>query len=497
MYMNSLTTRQREFFRSVAQAAFANPFSVDRAAADRLIADTSAAASDAERVQQMVAVVSAQVAELERGQKADIRLYGAQDREILLTALLFEAFHRFIPALDRLIEDQLRAGSEPVPARFARELLGLLAQRGYSSQGSLHFLAVFFQLRRAYYFIARGLAGHAPCLRAFRERLWQNVFTRDIRWYERYLSDRMEDFSTLLLGETGTGKGAAAAAIGRSGYIPFDERRGAFAESFTRNFIALNLSQYPEALIESELFGHRKGAFTGAIDHHEGVFARCSPHGAIFLDEIGDVPVPLQIKLLQVLQDRTFTPVGSHEAQRFSGRVIAATNRPLDQLRRDGRFRDDFYYRLCSDVIEAPTLRRRVQEDPAELTILLRQIVTRVTGDDAPELADDVRQRIEACVGPRYHWPGNVRELEQAARRVLLTGRYDPADGAAAGTGAHPVAAALEAGQLDAEGLLAAYCRHLHERHGTYEEVARRTRLDRRTVKKYILRAAAAPAAGA
>ena len=495
MYMNTLTSKQRDFFRSVGAAAFANPFSIDRAEADRSIADVPESASDAQRIQRTVAAVASQVAELERAQKADIRLYGAEDRELLLTALLFEAFHRFIPALDRLIEDQLRAGPEPVPARFARDLLGLLAQRGYSSQGSLHFLAVFFQLRRAFYFIARGLTGGAPCLRAFRERLWQNVFTRDIRWYERYLSDRMEDFSTLLLGETGTGKGAAAAAIGRSGYIPFDERRGTFVESFTRNFIAINLSQYPEALIESELFGHRKGAFTGAIDQHEGVFARCSPHGAIFLDEIGDVPVPLQIKLLQVLQERTFTAVGSHDAVRFSGRVIAATNRPLDQLRREGRFRDDFYYRLCSDVIEAPTLRQRLREAPGELSALLQQIVARVTGDDAPELAEDVRRRLEASVGAGYDWPGNVRELEQAARRVLLTGRYErsaPSDSSAVGE----LAIALEAGTLDAESLLAAYCRHLHDRLGTYEEVARRTRLDRRTVKKYILRAPAR-AAGA
>jgi transcriptional regulator with PAS, ATPase and Fis domain len=325
-------------------------------------------------------------------------------------------------------------------------------------------------------------------MREFRRHLWQNVFTQEVRLYERYLWDRMEDFSTLLLGETGTGKGTAAAAIGRSGYTPFDERQGRFAESFMRGFIALNLSQFPETLIESELFGHRKGAFTGAVEAHEGVLARCSPYGAIFLDEIGDVSAPVQIKLLQVLQERTFCPVGSHEPARFRGRVIAATNRRLEALRSSNLFRDDFFYRLCSDVIEVPPLRQRLREEPQELRHLLEHVLASMIGEPARALVPRIEQAFQRALAADYPWPGNVRELEQAVRRILLTGEYA---GSAPPKSAGPrerLIAGIEAGTLDAETLLAGYCQVLYEREGTYESVARHTNLDRRTVKSYLLK---------
>ena len=112
--------------------------------------------------------------------------------------------------------------------------------------------------------------------------------------------------------------------------------------------MSINLSQFPETLIESELFGHKKGAFTGAVKNHTGVFGRCSPYGAILLDEIGETSTQLQIKLLEVLQNRVFSPVGSHEKSRFEGRVIAATNRAFEEIQEKKIFRDDFYYSLWS-----------------------------------------------------------------------------------------------------------------------------------------------------
>lgn len=482
--MTGLTSKQRAFFKDVARAAFANPFSHAREQVDHTLAG---ATIEAGRVDRMMQAVAREVSELEQSGLADIRRFDGEAREFMQTALLFDVFHRHIDAIDRHIEDQLRAGDEPAPAPFAGAVQQDLAKRGFSSEARLHFLAIFFQLRRAFYFIAHGLTGTSASMRILRERLWQNVFTRDIRLYDEYLSDRMEDFSTLLLGETGTGKGAAAAAIGRSGFIPFDPRSGRFKESFTRAFISLNLSQFPETLIESELFGHRKGAFTGAMDHYQGVFARCSPHGAIFLDEIGDVSIPIQIKLLQVLQERRFTPVGSHEAQRFSGRVIAATNRQLDALRNAGKFRDDFYYRLCSDVIEVPPLRTRLQDDPNELMVLLQRIIPRITGADTDELVRDIAVRLNKSPGRAYAWPGNVRELEQATRQIILTGAYTPTHASgAAGKTPETIATGWQDGSLTAAQLLSAYCADLYNRFGTYEEVARRTGLNRVTVKKYI-----------
>ena len=476
----------REFFAVVSQTAFCNPFSEERVELDARIVGHPADVFSEAHLDEMTQIICGRVQKLEAGGLADVRKYSGAERELMQTVFLFELFHVFCREMDQLTREQVKLGAEPATVKFAGDLLGRMHRRGIGAAESARFFAIFYQLRRAFHFIVRGLVGASPCMRELRRHLWQNVFTQEVRLYERYLWDRMEDFSTLLLGETGTGKGTAAAAIGRSGYIPFDEQKGRFAESFMRGFIALNLSQFPETLIESELFGHRKGAFTGAVEAHQGVLARCSPYGAIFLDEIGEVPAPVQIKLLQVLQERTFCPVGSHEAARFRGRVIAATNRRLETLRANNLFRDDFFYRLCSDVIEVPPLRQRLHEKPEELRQLLEHVLAGMIGEPAKDLIARVEAAIQRAVGADYAWPGNVRELEQAARRILLTGDYTGSTRPKSATLKEQLVAGIEAGTLDADALLAGYCRVLYETEGTYEAVARRTRLDRRTVKRYL-----------
>jgi transcriptional regulator with PAS, ATPase and Fis domain len=188
-----------------------------------------------------------------------------------------------------------------------------------------------------------------------------------------------------------------------------------------------------------------------------------------------------------VLQDRVFCAVGSHQKKRFRGRVIAATNRPVDDIRARGTFRDDFFYRLCSDVIRVPPLRVRIREEPKELDDLVAHTIMRLVGQPDPTLVKMVLETISENLGRAYPWPGNVRELEQCVRSVLIKRKYEGSF-----RQDHPdldseLKTGLSEGSLDAQSLIQGYCRLLHQRHGTYEAVARITGLDRRTVKKHVV----------
>ncbi len=483
-----LSPEDREFFSLVRDAAFANPFSDERVELDLRISGVSPGVSDAVRVSKVTETVHFRIRQLEKERQARISQFHKSDHALIKTVFLFDFFHQFIDHFDQLIPEQIRTGDTSVRVPFSHDALSLLRKRGFSPKDSLHYFALCYQLRRAFFFINQSLVGRSACMKTLRRNLWNNVFTHNIGLYDDYLWNRMEDFSTLILGETGTGKGTSAMSVGRSGFIPFDEKTSCFAEGFTRSFVSLNLSQFPETLIESELFGHKKGAFTGATEDYKGVFDRCSPYGSILLDEIGEVSSPVQIKLLQVLQERIFTPVGSHRKHRFQGRVIAATNRPVHEIRGRGIFRDDFFYRLCSDIIVVPPLRKRIQEAPKELDDLLAHTIERILGVPSPELLEMVRHTILEHPGKDYPWPGNVRELEQCVRRVLLKKRYEGDYKAIAPDLHSRIREGIGKGSMDAQELLSSYCYLLYQRHGTFEAVARRTRLDRRTVKKYIAR---------
>jgi transcriptional regulator of acetoin/glycerol metabolism len=491
MTVARLKASEREFFAALSRVIYGNPFSDERTQViQRLVpgATSEELAADPEALRRMVEPRLRPYADAQELQRLD-----AEDRLLVQNAFLYVCYHHHIAQLDDLIAREVAHQETPSTERIARSVIAELAQCAIDEDAATRYFAFFYQLRRIFYFVEHSLPGASEPMRQLRRALWDNVFTHDMRAYQDGLSSRMEDFSTLLLGETGTGKGEAAAAIGRSGFIPYLRDKRRFAASFSDSFIAINLSQFPETLIESELFGHRKGSFTGAIDHHAGVFERCSAHGALFLDEIGEVSAPVQIKLLRVLQERTYTALGSHEARRFAGRVIAATNRPWPELRAEGRFRDDFYYRLCSDVIRMPTLRERIAARPGELEDLVHLLVKRIAGEQQADLASIVLEALHRDVPRDYAWPGNVRELEQAVRRILLTGRYTSDLGGAAVDREQQFSDLVRTGQLNAKDLLGRYCAMLYGQLGSYAEVAARTGLDRRTARKYIVDYSAPP----
>ena len=284
------------------------------------------------------------------------------------------------------------------------------------------------------------------------------------------------DTSVLILGESGVGKELIARAIHHA------------SDRKEQPFVNVNCAALPANLIESELFGHEKGAFTGAVGKKIGKF-EVAHEGTIFLDEIGEVSEPIQIKLLQVIQERIFNRVGDHRERPFRGRVIAATNRPINRIQGKGLLRDDFFYRLCSDIIMVPPLRQRIKEDPGELDDLLALSIDRITGQPSAELIELTKKTINAELGTNYPWPGNVRELAQCVRRILLNRSYgNHQNQTYVNSKTYPTQLAkdMENGTVDAKNLLKGYCRYLHEKFGTYIEVARRTGLDTRTVKKYI-----------
>jgi two-component system, NtrC family, response regulator HydG len=214
------------------------------------------------------------------------------------------------------------------------------------------------------------------------------------------------DATVLLLGDTGTGK----ELIGRAIHQNSQRRQGPF--------VVVNCAAIPENLLESDLFGHERGAFTGAVNRKIGRFA-LAHGGTIFLDEIGELPLPIQAKILRVLQFKEFEPVGSHKTQKVDVRIIAATNRSLTDEVREGRFREDLFYRLNVVTLTLPPLRRRLEDIPV-LAYYFFEIYAQKNKRSIKGIDPLVIQLLQA-----YHWPGNIRELENIMERAVIfcTGR--------------------------------------------------------------------------
>jgi DNA-binding NtrC family response regulator len=343
-----------------------------------------------------------------------------------------------------------------------------------------HVFALCWQIRRAFHAIYRGLIGGSLPMAELRARLWESLFTYDLRRYRRALYQRLGDVPTLVTGPTGTGKDLVAQAIAAGQYLPFDATTRTFPATALH---AVNLAALPPTLIESELFGHRRGAFTGAHDDKVGWLELCQPGEVVFLDEIGELDGALQVKLLRLLQNRTFYRLGETQERRFRGKLVAATNRDLVARIAEGAFRPDLFYRLCADQLRTVALADQLRDHPEELRHYLHALACRLVGDaEAPALATHAGDWIARHLGAGYAWPGNVRELEQCLRNLLIHNHYDPPASAAPAAGA-ALLAALAHGELTADELLRWYCTATYQHDPNLVHTAERLGLDRRTVK--------------
>ena len=475
-----LNKEDREFLQKVLKATLANPFSKERDAADNSILEIPGDQWQ-DRLPEVVSVVLERVGHLKKAQGIRFEKYDEEDRRLLTAGILFAVFHSRAESIDNHINEQLKEREKVSPFEQGLDIIRELTEWGFKRKDAIDYLGLFFQLRRAFYLLEREVVGESPVMQYLKEKVWQNLFTHKLQWYLEHLWGEMEHFSTLILGETGVGKTAIARVIGCSGYIPYEPKTKCFKENFLTIFQAINLSQFPASLMESELFGHSKGAFTGAIENRKGIFDRCSPHGSIFIDELGEISRDLQVKFLNVLQDRCYTPVGSGERRTFKGRIIGATNQNIHDLVRGGRFRQDLYYRLCPDIIEIPPLRSRLKEYPGELMLILNRLISRVSPSVPKKLVEQIEKQLYRSVGKDYDWPGNIRELEQAVRRISLTGCYEPIDlqNKQAENG-------LYEEKPTAKALLKNYAAYLYQDLDTFEAVARTMGLDTRTVKKHL-----------
>ncbi len=440
--MALMTGSERAFAQAISRLAYCNPFLPERIECEREALGPEFAAAgvvwhprpDQEPENPNVAKINERVEALaERLREKLLQRERARpgEPELYEDLVLYLLYNRYEDDFYRLILD--RGGATRRVGFYTKFLhdvdryLGLPATTFSMRQERAHLFAAFFQIRRAFHLIFRNIIGGSIAVARLRAAVWQSIFTRDLRRYRRALYDRMHDFTSLITGPSGTGKELVAQAIGLARYIPFDPDKQTFAQDFAESFYALNLSALSPTLIESELFGHRRGAFTGAVQDRTGWLEVCPPSGTVFLDEIAEVDVSIQVKLLRVLQTRTFQRLGDTRERRFHGKIIAATNRDLSAEMRAGRFREDLYYRLCSDLIETPPLEEHLRDSPQELRNLLLFISQRIAGDkEAAPLAHEAERWIEQYLGRDYRWPGNVRELEQCVRNVMIRGEYRP-----------------------------------------------------------------------
>jgi DNA-binding NtrC family response regulator len=356
-----------------------------------------------------------------------------QDQELYRETVIFHLYGKYFSSNQASFGGTIRDSAEQVGKcwpRFRKDYdwylnLPQLALPSYFD--AAHCFAIFFQIDRAFLHIFKFIVGSSMPIAKLRAAVWESIFTHDMRRYIRGVHQSMRKITTLITGKSGTGKELVAQAIGRSQYQAFNPKTEKFDDAAREAFFPVNLSALSSTLVESELFGHRKGSFTGAVADRKGWLEVCPENGTVFLDEIGELELSIQVKLLRVLQSREFSPVGDTKPRRFAGKFIAATNRDLAAEITKGNFREDLYYRLCADIIHTPTLQEQLLDRPEDLLELTHYIARKLLIDlpeEADSLAREAIEWIEQHFGNNYDWPGNIREVEQCVSNVLIRKSY-------------------------------------------------------------------------
>ena len=413
------------------------------------------------------------------------------DQQAMENLVLFNIFHEL--EFDFLALSQAKDAElfNRLSTQLWRRFLARLANSPLSQstakdpKAAGHIFSIFFQMRRAFDVILSHISGSSWPLAQLRSRVWESIFTHDLHRYRQGIFRIMGDIPTLITGPSGSGKELVAKAIGLSRYIPFIPQKEIFCDSYLEGLISLNLSAFNPTLVEAELFGHAKGAFTGAHSERKGWLERCPEFGSVFLDEIGDVSPDIQVKLLRVLQNRTFCRVGETQEQIFHGKIIAATHKDLLKEIDGQRLRHDFYYRLCADVVVVPSLHEILNDQASDLKNILKSMAEKMLGPNSnAQIAEECEQYILENIGAHYPWPGNFRELEQCLRSFIVHRGYmppkSPSTTLSYGDGLWQN---FEACTLSLEELNGAYLTRCYEKWQNLEKVSQIAQCDRRTVK--------------
>lgn len=489
------TRPERAFIVTLGQIIDCNPFLPERVALEKSALGDAYVQRDANwnldptifRRSENVTLIAEKAEQLlaeKASQSRSASHWSHGDKTLYADLVDYVMFSRLVESFSDLIDSEW-AGAGPIYERFRKELSAIepVELQTLGNRRPAHLFAIHFQLYRAFRNIFDHLIGDSPPIIQLRGEVWQSIFTHDVRRYRDHLFERMRDFSTLITGPSGSGKELVARAIGLSTYIPYSEEQKRFELSRNSVFKPINLSALSPTLIESELFGHKRGAYTGAVADRKGWLEACPQFGSVFLDEIGELAEGIQVKLLRVLQERTFHRLGETAEVPFVGKIIAATNRELATEMQSCHFRQDLYYRICSDQIHMPSLSQRFNANSKELRHLVQHLLRRIISIEDGDIVTEVLDWIHQNLGPTYPWPGNVRELEQCIRSWLIRKDYQPTIAIRSSAELHGL---LQDTALTADELVAKYCAAKYEELGSYQAVGQLLGLDRRTVKSRI-----------